>query len=168
MSSKSRIERGHLDSSSDDWVYGKELLVPSTWILPMVRIDQRRDCGPLVNVPNRIGLVQGTRPLQSSPTPYNRTQCLLDIKEQSLPCSPMVQSQCSYIRFEPLFDLQPLYRLEKNHELKFLFLLHTYQRVPILVTSTKSNLLNYSVNYTIDYLKDRIIRIRAVSIERTS
>ncbi|CAM4766158.1 unnamed protein product [Rotaria magnacalcarata] len=117
-------------------LYGKESLAPS-----MINLKQEKRCSSMFqNIEN-----------QFSPTRnLNTSECLLNFNKQSLPCSMLVQSSCSYIYFKPLFDINRIYVLEKNHQKYFKFILEAYTMIPIIIISTKSIFLDYSINYTIN------------------
>jgi hypothetical protein len=97
--------------------------------------------------------------------PQMNTECLVNL---SFPCSSFVQSYCSYIRFEPLFDVNQIYVLEKEKQQTWKFILETYRNIPIMISSMKSNFFNYSISYQINRLNNGIIQIIGVSLERTN
>lgn len=86
------------------------------------------------------------------------------LNNQSYPCSSFVQSYCSYINFQPLFDINQIYILEKSKQQTWKFILETYRDIPIMISSTKSNVFNYSINYQINRLNNGIIQIIGVSL----
>ncbi|CAF4201273.1 unnamed protein product, partial [Adineta steineri] len=135
-------------TENNDWFYGKESFFPS-----IIKAEQKNECNPTfqdLSVPNFN---------------FNITQCLLNINQQTLPCSSFIQSTCSYIRFEPLFDINQLYILEKNTQKYFKFILQAYTIIPIMIVSTESTFFNYMINYTINYMNNGIIQIIGVSNE---
>jgi hypothetical protein len=89
------------------------------------------------------------------------------LNNQSFPCSPFVQSYCSYIRFEPLFDIKQIYVLEKLKQQTWKFILESYRNIPMMITSTKSNLFKYSISYHTNRLNNGIIQIIGVSLRVT-
>jgi hypothetical protein len=123
----------------EEWLYGKESFFPS-----------------MINLKTQCHLNQLMIPRIDS-------QCLLNMKNQSVPCSSFVQSFCAYIRFQALFDVQEIYILEKNTQKSFKFLLESYTISPMMISSTKPSGLNYSINYTIHRLKNGIIQTIGVS-----
>jgi hypothetical protein len=86
---------------------------------------------------------------------FNISQCLVNFS-----CS----SYCSYIRFEPLFDINQIYILEKNSRKCLKFILESYTIIPIMISSEKTSFLNYSINYTINRLDNGIIQMLGVSL----
>ncbi|CAF1239997.1 unnamed protein product [Adineta steineri] len=135
-------------TENNDWFYGKETFFPS-----IIKLEQKNECNPTfqdLSVPNFN---------------FNITQCLLNINQQTLPCSSFIQSTCSYIRFEPLFDINQLYILEKNTQKYFEFILEAYTIIPIMIVSTESTFFNYMINYTINHMNNGIIQIIGVSNE---
>jgi hypothetical protein len=134
------------------------------WYLFMIDFKQKNECGPIVNIPKNFGFVQGTHKLVKPSDNWNTSQCLVDINKQSLPCSPYIQSFCSYLRFEPLFEINRIYILEKNRKQSFSFILDAYTIIPIIISSTKSTLLTYSINYTINRLNNGIVQIIGVRL----
>ncbi|CAF4163295.1 unnamed protein product [Rotaria socialis] len=117
-------------------LYGKESLAPS-----MINLKQEKRCSSMFqNIENQF--LPGRN--------LNTSECLLNFNKQSLACSMFVQSSCSYISFKPLFDINRIYVLEKNHQKYFKFILEAYTMIPIIIISTKSMFLDYSINYTIN------------------
>ncbi|CAF2100553.1 unnamed protein product [Rotaria magnacalcarata] len=117
-------------------LYGKESLAPS-----MINLKQEKRCSSMFqNIENQFSPARN----------LNTSECLLNFNKQSLPCSMLVQSSCSYIYFKPLFDINRIYVLEKNHQKYFKFILEAYTMIPIIIISTKSIFLDYSINYTIN------------------
>ncbi|CAF4076631.1 unnamed protein product [Adineta steineri] len=134
-------------TENNDWFYGKESFFPS-----IMKLEQKNECNPTfqnLSVPNFN---------------FNITQCLLNINQQTLPCSSFIQSTCSYIRFEPLFDINQLYILEKNTQKYFKFILEAYTIIPIMIVSIESTFFNYMINYTISYMNNGIIQIIGVTM----
>lgn len=122
----------------------------------MMNLKQHKECYSVFpNIENQF----------LSPIDLNISQCLLNIDKQLLPCSMFVQSSCSYISFEPLFDINRIYILEKNTQKSFKFMLKAYTSIPIIILSTQSTLLDYFINYTINRLNTGIVQILGVSIE---
>ncbi|CAF3630849.1 unnamed protein product [Rotaria sp. Silwood1] len=132
-------------TKNNEWLYGKESFLPS-----MINLQQYKECNLIFqNIQNFI----------IPPIDLNISQCLLNINKQLLSCSMFVQSSCSYIFFKPLFDINKIYILEKNSQKYFKFILQAYTIIPIMIVSTKSILLNYSINYTINRLNTGIVQI---------
>ena len=53
--------------------------------------------------------------------------------------------------------------LERSNQENFQFILEAYTIIPIMIISTKSLFLNYSVNYTTNRLSTGIVQILVVN-----
>ncbi|CAF3007667.1 unnamed protein product, partial [Rotaria sp. Silwood2] len=132
-------------TKNNEWLYGKESFLPS-----IINLQLQKEC---------VSIFENIQNLFVPQFDFNISQCLLNINKQSLSCSMFVQSLCSYIYFKPLFDINRIYILEKNSQKYFKFILEAYTIIPIMIVSTKSILLDYSINYTINRLNTDIVQI---------
>ncbi len=139
-----------MDYFQDEWLYGKESFFPS-----IINLKQQNECSPIYQDLQNISVPNFN---------FNITQCLLNIDQHSLPCSSFVQSLCLYTRFEPLFDINQIYILEKNHKKYFKFILEAYRIIPIMIIMTESLFFHYSINYTINSTNNGIFQIIGVSL----
>ncbi|CAF3833599.1 unnamed protein product [Rotaria sordida] len=129
-------------TKNNEWLYGKESFLPS-----MINLKQYKECNLIIQ---NIYIPQ---------IDLNINQCLLNINKKLLSCTMFSQSLCSYIYFKPLFDINKIYILEKNNQKYFQFILEAYTIIPIMIVSTQSILLDYSINYTINRLNTGIVQI---------
>jgi hypothetical protein len=137
------------------------------WHLSMITLDQYHHCGPMINSLDRFGYVQGTRLAGNMSSNFDADQCRVNLAQQTLSCSFNIQSTCAYVTFEPLFDRYRLHSLEMNQKQTFRFRFRTWQITPVLIVTSPSNYVHYSVNYTIDRQRTRLMLIIGVRTSRS-